>query len=165
MPGGRPSLYDPEEHPKAVRLLMGNGKTLADVAEHFDVNRSTITEWIKNHAEFSAAIDLGREDATDRVERALFERATGYSWPSEKLMTVSDGGGGGSHVERHKITEHVPPDPAALKFFLSNRRRKEWAERQQIEGGDGGPLVVKVIRSATAPGTLPPQTMGEPDGG
>lgn len=160
---GRPSLYDPEEHPPLARELTGNGRTLADLAKAFGVARSTIEEWQKHHPAFSVAIKLGREDACDRVERALFERATGYSWDSEKLITVSDGGG--SHVERHPIKEHVPPDPAALKFFLANRRRKEWAERQQIEGGDGGPLVVKIVRTSDAPGTLAPPKMDEPGDG
>jgi hypothetical protein len=26
-----------------------------------------------------------------------------------------------------------PPDPAAARFFLTNRRAKEWRERQEVE--------------------------------
>lgn len=162
---GRPPIYNPEEHPSAAQDLARNGKTLADMAEVFGVALSTIKLWMREHPEFMAAVSLGREAAADRVERALFERAIGYSWPSEKLLVVSGGQGCGSSVVREDITEHVPPDPVAIKYFLNNRRRKEWAERQQIEGGDGGPLVVKIIRSATAPGTLPPQKMDEPEDG
>lgn len=130
---GRPSQYDPDEHPKAARLLVGNGKTLADMAEIFAVERHAITRWQEAHPEFRAAIELGREDATDRVERALLERATGYTWPSEKIVVVSDGAGAGSHVERVKITEHVPPDPTAAKYWLGNRRPEAWREKQEVE--------------------------------
>lgn len=162
---GRPPIYDPDEHPAAAQELARNGKTIADMAEVFGVSLSAVKLWMHEHPAFMTAVTLGREAAVDRVERALFERAIGYSWPSEKLLVVSGGHGCGSSVVREDITEHVPPDAAAIKFFLTNKRRKEWAERQQIEGGDGGPLVVKVIRSATAPGTLPPQKIDEPDGG
>ncbi len=130
---GRPSQYDADEHPKAARLLVGNGKTLADMAETFGVERHAITRWQEAHPEFRAAIELGRQDACDRVERALFERATGYTWPSEKIVVVSGGQGCGSSVERVPITEHVPPDPTAAKFWLNNRRPEAWRDKQEIE--------------------------------
>jgi transposase-like protein len=129
---GRPSIYK-AEHCAAARLLTGNGKTVADLAEHFGVSRDTITQWRHAHPEFSAAIDLGREDACDRVARALFERAVGYEHPAVKILAVSDGGDSGSHVEKVPYTERYPPDPAAARFFLTNRRAKEWRERQEVE--------------------------------
>jgi transcriptional regulator with XRE-family HTH domain len=130
---GRPSVYHPEEHPLLARRMTAEGKTLADIAEAIGINRSTITEWRETHPIFSAAIKLGREDATDRVERALIERATGYTYPSEKIVVVSGGQGMGSSVERVKITEHCPPDTAAAKFYLSNRRPEDWKEKSEVE--------------------------------
>jgi transcriptional regulator with XRE-family HTH domain len=129
---GRPTRYNPEEHPKVARLLTGNGKTLADVAEYLGVNPDTINEWRKAHPLFSVAIDLGKEDACDRVARALFERAVGYEHPAVKILAVSDGSSG-SHVEKVPYVERYPPDPAAARFFLTNRRAKEWRERQEVE--------------------------------
>jgi hypothetical protein len=113
--------------------MTGNGKTLADIAEHFGVNRDTITEWQIRHPEFSAAIELGREDASDAVERALFERARGYSHPAVKILTVSGGQGMGSSVEQIPYTEHYPPDPEAAKYWLKNRRPATWRDKQEVE--------------------------------
>lgn len=45
---------------------------------------------------------------------------------------VSGGQGMGSSVERVDITEHYPPDPAALKMWLNNRRPKDWADKQTV---------------------------------
>lgn len=130
---GRPTKYNPEEHPKLARELTGNGKTQADMAEAFGVARSTLEEWINAHPEFSVAIKLGREDATNRVERALFERAVGYSHPSEKIVVVSGGQGMGSTVERVATTEHYPPETPAALAWLKNKRPGEWKDKQVIE--------------------------------
>ncbi len=113
-------------------MLTGQGKALHDLAEVFGVNRSTITEWRTNHPEFSAAILLGREDASDRVERALFERACGYSHPTVKPMAVSLGDGQGSRIELVQLTEQYPPDTAAALAWLKNRRPDQWRDRQEI---------------------------------
>lgn len=132
MPAGRPSKYDPDEHPKLARELTGNGKTQAEMAELFGVCRATIETWQVEHPEFLVAVKLGREDATDRVERALFERATGYEHQTEKILTVGQGGGV-SEVERVPFIEHYPPDTAAIKLWLTNRRQVAWRERTEVE--------------------------------
>ena len=110
---------------------------MEDIAATIGVARSTFDEWRKNYPEFSAALEQGEEDADIRVERALFERAIGYQHPEIKLMTVSlpsgMSGPGGSVVERHEVTTHYPPDTAAAKFWLTNRRRKLWSDKQKIE--------------------------------
>jgi hypothetical protein len=130
---GAPSLYRPEEHPKAARLLAANGKGIAEMAEAFGVERHTVGEWRAKHPEFAAAIALGMEDATDRVERALLERAIGYSHPAVKILTVSGGQGMGSSVEQIPYTEHYPPDPEAAKYWLKNRRPATWRDKQEVE--------------------------------
>ncbi len=132
-PEGRPTLYHPEEHPRVARKVMGEGKTLGQLAEVLGVHRSTMDEWRINHPEFSAMIELGREDALDHVEASLHQRAVGYQHPSEKIVVVSGGQGEGSHVERVDITVQYPPDPAAAMHILKNKRPKDWKDKQVIE--------------------------------
>lgn len=133
MPIGRPTLYNPEEHPRAVQALAGKGKTIADIAEAFDVAMSTVTLWAHEHPEFSVALRLGREAADERVERALFERATGYEHPAVKIVAVSGGQGCGSHIEKVEYTEHYPPDTEAAKFWLKNRKPSRWREKSEVD--------------------------------
>lgn len=131
--GGRPPLYDDDEHPRLAREMSAKYKTQAEMAEVFGVRVATISEWKRDHPNFAYAIAQGKEDAHDHVERSLFERATGYTFDSEKIVVVSDGGQSGSHVERIPIKEHVPPDPTSIKYLLNNRRGKEWLEKQHTE--------------------------------
>ena len=126
---GRPTLYDDDEHPKIARKVIGEGRTLGDLAKILGVSDFTVAKWRTDHVNFSGHIELGREDATDAVERALHKRATGYEHQEEKLVVVSGGPGAGSVVERHKITVPVLPDPTSIKFWLVNRRKKLWADR------------------------------------
>jgi transposase-like protein len=130
---GRPTLYDPDEHPSAVMLLARNGKTVADMAEALDIGLATFKRWMIDHPEFRAALELGREAADERVERSLFERATGYEHPAVKILTVSGGQGMGSHIETVPYTERYPPDVEAAKFWLKNRKPAKWREKSEVE--------------------------------
>lgn len=132
---GRPTVYDPVSCCAIVRKLRGEAKTTVEIAATLGVARSTFDEWRKTHPEFRAALEEGDEDADLRIERALFERAVGYKHPETKLMVTSGGHGVGSSVERHEVTTHYPPDPTCLKFWLTNRRRKFWSDKQKIEHG------------------------------
>ena len=130
---GRPTLYDPDEHPGAAFQLLQKGKTMADIAELFGVNLATVYRWMKDHPLFCDAVDEGRKVADERVERALFERATGYSHPAVKILAVSGGQGCGSRVEVVDYTEHYPPDVEAAKFWLKNRKPARWREKSEVE--------------------------------
>jgi hypothetical protein len=129
---GRPTLYSPSEHPSVARKIIAEGKTHQELSELLGISRSTLDEWRRVHIEFSVAIDLGREDQSDRVERSLLEKAAGYTRKQEKLITVTGPVGTGSQVERHTVEEHYPADTGAAKFWLTNRRKKEWSDKSEV---------------------------------
>ena len=131
-PEGAPSLYQPEDHPKIARQTMGEGHSLRRLADIIGVSYSTVNIWAGEHAAFGAAIEMGREDATDKVERSLLEKASGYTRKQEKLITVAGPVGTGSQVERHTVEEHYPADTGAAKFWLTNRRKKEWSDKSEV---------------------------------
>lgn len=153
---GRPSVYDPASCPAIARKLRGEGKTLQDIAESLGVARSTFDEWRKVYPEFSSALEEGDRDADDRVERSLFERAVGYTHPEEKLLTVTQGAGMPSVVERHEVTAHYAPDPTAIKFWLTNRRRDRWSDRTKVEGN-----VTLTLEQVLAEASKPTETKPE----
>lgn len=157
---GRPSLFREDEHCRVARQETGNGRTLAQIAELFGINRSTVVDWMTEHPTFAAAVRLGREDATDKVEAALFQRATGYVQPTEKLLVVSGGQGMGSCVERHDTAEHIPADVGAARYWLANRRAHEWRERQEVKH-EGKLTLEQLLAESTKPATTEPATTGE----
>ena len=151
---GAPTLYHADEHPKAARAMVREGKSLWEVAQVFGVNESTITDWQNRHPEFAAQIALGYDDRTRDVEKALLDRAKGYSHPAVKIITVSGGQGMGSTVEQVPYTEHYPPDTEAAKFWLKNRKPAEWRDKQEVEHGGTltlEQLVEQSLEAAPAP--------------
>lgn len=131
------SVFKPEyvgQVYKAARM----GYTHMDFSELFGVTYQTIKNWEIAFPEFHDAITEGIKVAVGFVERSLFDRATGYSFPTEKISYDARAG----QFERTDYIEHVPPDPASQQFFLRNRAAEDWKEISRVEktGKDGAPL-------------------------
>lgn len=123
---GRPSDFKPEYVEQAAKLC-ALGATDYELADFFEVDTRTIYRWKNTHEEFCQAVKAGKEKADDRVERALFNRAVGYSFESEKVFQAQ------GEIIRAPIVEHVPPDVGAAFNWLKNRRPGEWRDKQEHE--------------------------------
>ncbi len=120
--GRKPTIYDPDRHPKVARKLVSLGANDWDIAQAF-IEAKTIWSWKINHPAFAEAMRYRDEDGTfqnDRVKHALLHRATGYNFHSEKIVVVE------GEVKRVPIVEHVPPSDAARRLWLQNRDAKNW---------------------------------------
>lgn len=62
-PIGRPPKYDKEFHPDDFIKLSEQGKTQAQIARAWKVDRDTLTDWGKRHREFSLAQKRGKQAA------------------------------------------------------------------------------------------------------
>ena len=62
------------------------GATDHELAGMLGVSLRTVQNWRANKPKFAAALVVGKEVADNRVERGLFQRAVGYSFPSEKVF-------------------------------------------------------------------------------
>lgn len=104
------------------------GATDFEVAQAFGVSPAVITYWRSKDPDFDRALRVHAEVADDRVERALFHKATGYSFHAEKIHVSADG-----VVTRVPYIEHVAPDNTAMIFWLKNRRRDRWRDQQDVK--------------------------------
>lgn len=132
--GGRPTKYKPEYTQQAVKLSK-IGATDAQIADFFEVNIDTITEWKKVHPEFSVALKEAKAQFDDvLVEQSLARRAQGFMRVKEVFNPEGI---------KELIQEEVPPDTTACIFWLKNRQPQQWREKQEHEhtGKDGAPLM------------------------
>jgi hypothetical protein len=87
------------------------------------VSVQTVSAWETRHVDFLQALKGGKIEADDRVERALYHRAVGYSHEVEKPMVVD------KEVRIVTYTERMPPDTTASIFWLRNRKPEEWRDK------------------------------------
>jgi hypothetical protein len=139
-PIGRPSVYRAEFAERA-REMCFDGATDADLALEFRVHVDTINAWQHRHPAFREALKA-KSVADGKVVASLFERATGYSHKAVKIF-VNPSTGKETIVE---YTEHHAPDTTACIFWLKNRQRNQWRDKQDVEhsGPGGGPIPVDV---------------------
>ena len=77
---------------------------------------------------------VGKTFPDDNVERALYQRAVGYTYEDERVRVNRSPG----EVINYTVRVHVPPDVTAARLWLLNRRRNEWRDVQQHEIGRPG---------------------------
>lgn len=110
-----------------IGALVEAGLTNKQLAVALEVDETVIYAWKKANAEFSQVLKKGKVLSDDAVERSLWERANGYSYPAVKIFCNSQG-----LVTREEYTEFVPPDPTSMIFWLKNRRPAEWRDRREV---------------------------------
>lgn len=112
MPAGRPSDYD-IAHCETVIELGRQGKSLAQMASHFDIGRTTIDRWGDDHPEFREALTRAKAHA--------------QSW-------WEDQGVSGMTADKFNA--------AVWKKSMEARFREDYTERKEVSGPEGGPIEV-----------------------
>jgi DNA-binding XRE family transcriptional regulator len=133
----RPSKYQPE-YSRIAHSLALLGATDSDLAKAFDVSEQTINAWKKDFPEFFESLKAGKHEADNRVVRSLFERATGYSHPEDKIFQYE-----GSPVIVPTIKQYAPDTTAAI-FWLKNRRPSEWRDKMELDANLHGDVKITI---------------------
>ena len=137
---GRPSSFR-AEYVEQGRKLAELGATDREIASFFGVAESTVYLWQHQHPEFSEALKVGKDVADDRVEKALYRKAIGYTHDAVKIMQFQ----GEELLVPYE--EHHAPDTTACIFWLKNRRRDLW--RDKIDHEHSGAIsLADTIREA-----------------
>ena len=114
MPGGRPPKYKPEYCEDVIELGAA-GKSLAQMASHFDVARSTIDQWAEDYPQFSEAL--------------MRAKAHAQAWWEDQAM---DG------LKSREFNS------AVWKKSVEARFREDYTETKRITGEDGGAVQIEV---------------------
>jgi hypothetical protein len=167
---GDPLLVDPSDSPLAVSKDNGNSKyrpeyanfaremcrlgaTDIEVARGLGISLSCLWRWQSKYDDFFRAFLEGKEHCDDRVERALYHRAVGYSYPAVKIFNNQ-----GQPLVVPYI-EHIPPDVGAASKWLKSRRKEKWGDQQEINiTGEEG---FKNLWLAISTGQILPMIDGE----
>lgn len=133
----RPSKFTDEMTVQA-RFLAEKGCTDAEIASFFKVTEQTVNNWKISHPEFFESLKLGKEVADQKVERSLFERATGFSHPDTHISNFQ------GDITVTPLVKHYAPDTTACIFWLKNRKPAEWRDKVEVQQSGEINLVVTI---------------------
>lgn len=102
------------------------GATDIELADMLGVSARTVYHWRSSKPEFAAALSAGKEEADNRVERSLYERAVGYTYDAVHFSNFK------GEVTKTQYREHIPPDTTAMIFWLKNRRPEAWRDKSEV---------------------------------
>lgn len=129
-----PNKYNPKYHDDWAWSLAVKGATDQEIADAFGVARRTITRWKNDYPAFGETIDNAKSIADAKVERSLYMRATGYETEdSEERIVEIDKDGNMKPVRVRTTKKKVPPDTMAIMYWLNNRKRGHWSQRQEVQ--------------------------------
>lgn len=144
--GGRPTKYKEEYNKQAYELCL-LGCTTEELAEYFDVNPTTIYQWQKEHVEFSNTVRLGKLEADAKVAKALYSRALGCTVKKQQAVKIKIGDT--EEIQIVDLETELPPDVGAAKFWLTNRQKSKWKDRQDEDEQTEGKVNTLVLNINT----------------
>jgi hypothetical protein len=123
--GGRPTSFKAEYIELAYKFCL-LGATDEQLAEFFNVAKSTINLWKQKQPKFLDALKRGKVIADANVAHSLYRRATGYSHPETHVSNYQ------GEIIKTEITKHYPPDTTSCIFWLKNRQPDKWRDKVEV---------------------------------
>lgn len=112
MPAGAPSKFKPAYCDEVINHC-ATGASLTSFAAEIGVARSTINQWMEDHAEFSEAVNIAKAKCA--------------AWWERRGQAIAQEGGG--------------PGAATLVMFgLKNMGKEDWSDRQLVGSDPENPL-------------------------
>lgn len=124
---GRPKNGDILRNPLAYKLikeLLMRDATDREIYTALGLTERTFYRWKKNNLDLWQSVPDWKREADDKVEKSLFEAATGFS----RVLTTRDEKTGAVQLQE----KYFPPNPSASAFWLKNRRPKDWRDKIDI---------------------------------
>lgn len=123
---GRPTSYREEFNEQAEKLCK-LGATDKELADFFEVTEQTVNNWKSDYPDFFESIKKGKILADSNVADRLYQRAMGFEHDSEEIKIIE------GEVERVPVRKIYPPDTVAAIFWLKNRQKDKWRDKNEIE--------------------------------
>lgn len=134
-PVGRPTKYEADYAEQGYKLCL-LGATDKELADFFEVSEATLNNWKHEHPKFLESIKKGKDHADSNVADRLYQRATGFNHPEEQIFQFQ------GQVVRAQTVKQYAPDTVACIFWLKNRQKGKWRDKQdhEVTGKDGAPI-------------------------
>jgi hypothetical protein len=123
--GGRPTSFKAEYIELAYKFCL-LGATDEQLAEFFNVAKSTINLWKQKQPKFLDALKRGKVVADANIAHSLYRRGIGYSCQETHASNYK------GTITLTEITKHYPPDTTACIIWLKNRQPDKWRDKVEV---------------------------------
>ena len=130
---------------KKIEKLTSQGLSVASICKNLNISRPTFYKY-KNEApekdvKSTSLIEYytrGKKKAIETVENVLFQKATGQIELKEEIkeVIIDIKTGKQTFIKITTKVKRVAPDTASMIFFLTNRTKKRWKNRDFNKGND-----------------------------
>lgn len=131
---GRPTKYD-ESYDKLAYNYCLLGATDKQLAKFLGVCEATINNWKETQPSFLESLRAGKVIADIDVAKSLYEACKGAVVVKQKEVRLKEvHEGTGKLIDRVEIVdlvEQLPGDVNAMKFWLTNRQKENWANKTE----------------------------------
>lgn len=137
MARGRKSKYFTHVEPRLeeIQEWAKKGLTEAEMCDLLGVGVSTFAVYKLEHQELVETLKTGKQFADDLVEQALYKSAIGYYYEEEAVTNKG---------EVVSVKKYSKPNITAQIFWLKNRRKDDWRDKQDIEHSGGMDIEVNL---------------------
>lgn len=143
-PRGRPSKYSDEKKHFACGMA-AMGATDEQICEKLGICKQTLYNWYEEYPDLVDSVKKNKQEMDEKVEKSLFQLATGYEYDAEKPMAIGVEYGK-TEIQIAKYREKVPPNTTAMIFWLKNRQPAKWRDKQELEhSGEIGVTIIDDI--------------------
>lgn len=99
------------------------------IANNLGISPRTLYCYRNKYPQFLQALKRGKEAVDVEVENALLKRALGYKY-TEVTRELNEAG---QLVITKEVVKEVQPDTTAQIFWLKNRKRDVWRDKQEVD--------------------------------
>ena len=150
---GNPTKYDPETTPQIIQKYCEKGLINTEIAKKLGITVTTFYAWQNLYPDLVKAVKEGKKVVDDEVEQALYKTAKGGEKYTETTRELArEGDRKGRLVITKKVKKVMLPNARAQEFWLKNRRPKDFRDRHEITGPEGGPIGIVFIPDKQTPG-------------
>ena len=122
---GRPTKFDKIDM-NVIETCVKKGFTDKEISDMLRITVRTFHNWKKQNKDFFHSLKDWKNYADEKVERSLYERATGYEHIDTHFSNFQ------GIVTATEYTKCYAPDPTSMIFWLKNRKPKDWRDRIEI---------------------------------
>lgn len=135
--GGRKNKYFTHVEPRLdeIREWAKKGLTDAEMMELLGISHNSFYKYKNEYDDFKDALKTGKQFADDLVEQALYKSAIGYYYEEEAVTNKG---------EVVSVKKYSKPNITAQIFWLKNRRKDDWRDKQDIEHSGGMDIEVNL---------------------